>query len=180
MNPSRSEIATLGGGCFWCTEAVFREVKGVSSVVSGYMGGTVPGRPTYREVSSGLTGHAEVVRISYDAAIISYSEILLIFMTTHDPTSLNRQGGDVGTQCRSVIFYHGPEQQRIAEAVVKEIGRYYKNTVVTEVRPSGIFYNAEEHHQDYYKKNTSQEYCQLVMHPKLANLRQLHGIKLRS
>jgi peptide-methionine (S)-S-oxide reductase len=180
MNPRTSEVATLGGGCFWCTEAIFREVKGVTSVVSGYTGGSVPGRPTYREICSGLTGHAEVVQISFNATLISFSEILLIFMTTHDAITLNKQGGDVGTQYRSVIFYHHSEQQRIAETVVKEIGRYFKNKVVTEISPLRIFFNAEDYHQDYYKKNTSQAYCQLVINPKLAKLRKLYRDKLKT
>ncbi len=180
MDRKTNEVATVGGGCFWCTEAVFQEVKGVSSVVSGYTGGTVPGRPTYREIGSGLTGHAEVVQVTFDPTIISYTDILLIFMTTHDPTTLNRQGADVGTQYRSVIYYHTSEQQKIAEALVKEIDAYYENSVSTEISPIGTFYDAESDHQDFYKKNTSQGYCQVVINPKLAKLRKLHADKLIS
>ena len=180
MEKTTKEVATLGGGCFWCTEAVFQEVKGVSMVVSGYTGGAAPGRPTYREICSGLTGHAEVVQVTYDPTIISFADILLIFMTTHDPTTLNRQGADVGTQYRSVIYYNNPEQQKIAQAMVKEIDTYYENPVITEISPMGVFYDAEKDHQDYYKNNTSQGYCQVVINPKLAKLRKLHGDKLKS
>ncbi len=180
MKKKTSEVATLGGGCFWCTEAVFQEVKGVSLVVSGYTGGAVPGRPTYREICSGLTGHAEVVQITYDPTIISFADILLIFMTLHDPTTLNRQGADEGTQYRSVIYYYNPQQQKISETVVKEIDSYFENPVITEISPMGILYEAEKDHQDYYKKNTSQGYCQVVINPKLIRLRKLHGDKLKS
>jgi peptide-methionine (S)-S-oxide reductase len=180
MNARTSEVATLGGGCFWCTEAIFREVKGITKIVSGYMGGKVPGRPTYREVCSGLTGHAEVVQISFDPRLISFSEILLIFMTTHDPTRVNKQGGDVGTQYRSVIFYHNLEQQRIAEKVVTVIGLFFKTKVVTEISPQSTFFNAEEYHQDYYKNNSTQAYCELVINPKLAKVRQMHSDKMKA
>ena len=127
------QIATLGGGCFWCTEAVFQEVKGVEEVVSGYAGGNVPGEPTYREICSGLTGHAEVIQITYDATIISYEDILVIFMTTHDPTTLNQQGADRGTQYRSVIFFHNENQHKIATEVLKQIQSYYNDKIVTEL-----------------------------------------------
>lgn len=180
MNRKISKVATVGGGCFWCTEAVFQHVKGVSSVISGYTGGTAPGRPTYREICSGLTGHAEAVKITYDPTLITFADILLIFMTTHDPTTLNRQGADVGTQYRSVIYYYNPEQQKIAEAVVKEIDIYFENSVVTEISPMGIFYDAEKDHQEYYKNNTSEGYCQVVINPKLARLRKLHSDNLKS
>lgn len=179
MEKTTSEVATMGGGCFWCTEAVFQEVKGVSSVVSGYTGGTAPGKPTYREICSGLTGHAEVVQITFDPRLVSFAELLLIFMTTHDPTTLNRQGADRGTQYRSVIYYHNEEQKDIAVTVTKEISAYYKDPVVTEISPLGIFYEAESDHQDYYKNNTSQGYCQVVINPKLATLRKLHADKLK-
>ncbi|MGB3151689.1 MAG: peptide-methionine (S)-S-oxide reductase MsrA, partial [Maribacter sp.] len=139
MNNSNLTLATLGGGCFWCTEAVFQEVKGVLKVVSGYTGGNAPGRPTYREICSGLTGHAEVVQITFDSSVISYSDILTIFMTTHDPTTLNRQGADVGTQYRSVIYFHNEEQHKTAEIVLTELNRYYDNSIVTELSPLGIF-----------------------------------------
>ncbi len=172
-------LATMGGGCFWCTEAVFQELKGVSSVISGYTGGTAPGRPTYREICSGLTGHAEVIQITFDAAVIDYADILRVFMTTHDPTTLNRQGADVGTQYRSAIYYHDDNQRKTAKTVLKEMGEYYDNPIVTELSPLGIFYDAEEYHQDYYKNNQSQGYCQGVINPKLAKLRKLHAEKLK-
>ncbi|MFD0798793.1 peptide-methionine (S)-S-oxide reductase MsrA [Maribacter chungangensis] len=180
MGVPTNEIATLGGGCFWCTEAIFQEVKGVSKVLSGYTGGTVPGRPTYREICSGLTGHAEVVKITYDPAVISFAELLLIFMTTHDPTTLNRKGADVGTQYRSVIYCRNKEQEYIAKAVVKEISAYYKDPVVTEISPIGTFYESGQDHQDYYKNNPEQAYCKVVIHPKLKALRKLHANKIRN
>ncbi len=180
MEKENSKVATVGGGCFWCTEAVFQEVKGISLVVSGYTGGTAPGRPTYREICSGLTGHAEVVQITYNPTIISYADILLIFMTTHDPTTLNRQGADAGTQYRSVIYFKNEEEEKIAKTIIKEITPYYQNPVVTEVSALGVFYEAEVDHQDYYKNNTESGYCQVVINPKLAKLRKLHGDKLKS
>lgn len=173
------EVATVGGGCFWCTEAVFQEVKGVKKVVSGYSGGNVPGHPTYREICSGLTGHAEVIQIHFDTDVISYKDVLVIFMTTHDPTTLNRQGADKGTQYRSVIFYHNKNQKSIAEDVLKEVTPYYENTIVTEISPLDIFYEAEDYHQNYYKNNTTQGYCSFVITPKLAKLRKLHADKLK-
>ncbi|WP_218598180.1 peptide-methionine (S)-S-oxide reductase MsrA [Polaribacter sp. NJDZ03] len=172
------QTATLGGGCFWCTEAVFQEVKGVEKVVSGYAGGNVPGEPTYREICSGLTGHAEVIQITYDANIISYEDILVIFMTTHDPTTLNQQGADRGTQYRSVVFYHDENQQKIASEVLKQIQDYYNNKIVTELSALPIFYKATEEHQNYYRENTQQGYCSFVIEPKLAKLRKLHADKL--
>ncbi|MCL6294010.1 peptide-methionine (S)-S-oxide reductase MsrA [Jejuia spongiicola] len=179
MGNKNSQIATFGGGCFWCTEAVFQEVKGVEKVVSGYSGGNVPGHPTYREICSGLTGHAEVVQVTFDASIISYEDILVIFMTTHDPTTLNRQGADRGTQYRSVIYYHDDTQKEIAEIVSKEISPYYENPVVTEISPLDVFYEAEKEHQDYYRNNQTQGYCSFVITPKLAKLRKLHADKLK-
>lgn len=173
------QAITVGGGCFWCTEAVFQEVKGVENVVSGYSGGNVPGRPTYREICSGLTGHAEVVQITFDANVISYEDILVIFMTTHDPTTLNRQGADRGTQYRSVIYYHDDVQKEIAEVVVKEVSPYYKSPIVTEISPLDVFYEAEKEHQDYYRNNQTQGYCSFVITPKLAKLRKLHADKLK-
>lgn len=172
------QIATLGGGCFWCTEAVFQKVKGVESVISGYAGGTVPGRPTYREICSGLTGHAEVIQITFDADVISYQDILIIFMTTHDPTTLNQQGADRGTQYRSVIFYHNETQQKIAEEVMAQVQPYYSAKIVTERSSLPAFYEAEQEHQDFYKKNTTFGYCSYVIEPKLATLRKLHADKL--
>lgn len=179
MKNSRLELATFGGGCFWCTEAVFKEVKGVENIVSGYTGGTVPGKPTYREVCSGLTGHAEVIQMTFDPTIISYKDLVVIFMTTHDPTTLNRQGGDVGTQYRSVIYYHNEEQKNIAEIVINELVNYYDDPIVTEIRPIGVFHNAEEYHQNYYANNQSQGYCSFVITPKLSKLRKLHVDKLK-
>ncbi|MDN3644003.1 peptide-methionine (S)-S-oxide reductase MsrA [Lutimonas halocynthiae] len=174
------QVATLGGGCFWCTEAVFQEVKGVEKIVSGYSGGNVPGHPTYREICSGLTGHAEVIQITFDADVISYEDILVIFMTTHDPTTLNQQGADRGTQYRSVIYYHNALQKEIAEVVSKEITPYYKNPVVTEISPLNVFFEAEKEHQDYYRNNQEQGYCSFVITPKLAKLRKLHSDKLKN
>ncbi|WP_400077358.1 peptide-methionine (S)-S-oxide reductase MsrA [Winogradskyella sp. R77965] len=180
MTTKNLQIATVGGGCFWCTEAVFQEVKGVENVVSGYSGGSVPGRPTYREICSGLTGHAEVVQITFDANVISYEDILVIFMTTHDPTTLNRQGADRGTQYRSVIYYNDDKQKEVAEIVVKELGVYYEDLIVTEISKAQIFYEAEKEHQDYYKNNQAQGYCSFVITPKLMKLRKLHADKLKS
>lgn len=173
------QIATVGGGCFWCTEAVFVEVKGVEKVVSGYTGGNAPGRPTYREVCSGLTGHAEVVQITFDADIISYKEVLTIFMTTHDPTQLNRQGADVGTQYRSVIYYSSENQAEIAQAVVAELAPYFENPIVTEISPLATFYEAEDYHQDYYNNNKDQGYCSFVIAPKLKKFRQQYAAMLK-
>jgi len=171
--------ATFGGGCFWCTEAVFQELKGVEKVVSGYSGGNVPGHPTYREICSGLTGHAEVVQIAFDANVISYEDILVIFMTTHDPTTLNRQGADKGTQYRSVIYYHDENQKEMAEAVVKKVADFYDKPIVTEISPLDVFYKAEDDHQDYYRNNKEQGYCSYVITPKLSKLRKLYGDRLK-
>lgn len=179
MTARNTQLATFGGGCFWCTEAVFQKVKGVEKVVSGYSGGNAPGKPTYREVCSGLTGHAEVVQVTFDAKVISYEDILVIFMTTHDPTTLNRQGADRGTQYRSVIYYHDDTQKEIAEVVSKEIGPYYENPVVTEIAPLDVFFEAETEHQDYYRNNQAQGYCSFVITPKLVKLRKLHSDKLK-
>jgi peptide-methionine (S)-S-oxide reductase len=162
MESKNLELITLGGGCFWCTEAVLLEVKGVEKVVSGYSGGNAPGKPTYREICSGLTGHAEVIQVSFDPGVISLHDLLIIFMTTHDPTTLNRQGADIGTQYRSVIFYHDQNQKEVAEGVLSEMSSYYENPIVTELSPLKIFYEAEEYHQDYYRNNQSQGYCNFV------------------
>ncbi|MGC6429916.1 MAG: peptide-methionine (S)-S-oxide reductase MsrA [Jejuia sp.] len=179
MSSKNIQLATVGGGCFWCTEAIFREVKGVEKVLSGYSGGNAPGKPTYREVCSGLTGHAEVVQITFDADEISYEEILLIFMTTHDPTTLNSQGADRGTQYRSVIYYHDESQKEIAEVVVKEVAKYFDDPIVTEISALDIFYDAEDYHQDYYNNNQEQGYCNAVITPKLAKFRKLYVEKLK-
>ncbi|MGB5386118.1 MAG: peptide-methionine (S)-S-oxide reductase MsrA [Eudoraea sp.] len=180
MESKKLELATLGGGCFWCTEAVLLEVKGVEKVVSGYSGGNAPGKPTYKEICSGLTGHAEVIQLSFDPDIISFHDLLMIFMTTHDPTTLNRQGADVGTQYRSVIFYHDENQKKVAEGVLSELSSYYEDPVVTELSPLKIFYEAEDYHQDYYRNNQSQGYCNFVITPKLAKLRKIHADKLKN
>ncbi|WP_223550622.1 peptide-methionine (S)-S-oxide reductase MsrA [Aestuariivivens sp. NBU2969] len=180
MKNDNLQLATVGGGCFWCTEAIYQEVKGVVKVVSGYSGGNVPGHPTYREVCSGLTGHAEVVQITFDPQMISYEEILTVFMTTHDPTTLNQQGADRGTQYRSVIFYHNEVQKKAAQSVVEKISGYYDHPIVTEITPLGVFYEAEDYHQDYYRNNQSQGYCSFVILPKLAKFKQLHKDKLKS
>ena len=180
MTKKKIEVATLGGGCFWCTEAVFQEVQGIENVVSGYSGGKVPGRPTYREVCSELTGHAEVIQLTYDSNQISFEEVLIIFMTTHDPTTLNRQGADRGTQYRSVIFYHNETQHEIAEEVVLQLKPYSQDPIVTEISPLNMFFEAEKEHQDYYRNNQDQGYCSYVIAPKLAKLRQLHSDKLKA
>ncbi|MDC7996602.1 peptide-methionine (S)-S-oxide reductase MsrA [Gilvibacter sediminis] len=173
------EVAVIGGGCFWCVEAVFREVEGIHSAVSGYSGGKVPGHPTYREICSGLTGHAEVVRLEFDPKVISYKKILEIFLTTHDPTTLNRQGADVGTQYRSVIFYQDERQKQIAEQVLVEVQKYYEDFIVTELAEAKPFYEATEDHQNYYNKQPNQGYCSYVITPKLQKLRKLHSEQLR-
>ena len=177
---NHNEIMTVGGGCFWCTEAVFNEVNGVEKVVSGYSGGNVPGKPTYREVCSGLTGHAEVIQITFNPEIVSYEELLVIFMTTHDPTTLNKQGADVGTQYRSVVFYHDENQKEIAQEVVAELSKYFDNLFVTEISPLINFFEAEEYHQNYYANNTAEGYCSMVISPKLSKFRKLYADKLKS
>lgn len=177
---SNFEVMTVGGGCFWCTEAIFQQVKGVENVVSGYTGGTAPGKPTYREICSGLTGHAEVVQATFDASVITYEELLVIFMTTHDPTTLNKQGADVGTQYRSVIYYHNEAQRAIANEVIKKVSSYFDKPIVTELSPLEIFHEAEDYHQNYYNQNSDQGYCSYVITPKLAKLRKLYTDKLKS
>lgn len=179
MKENKLELATFGGGCFWCTEAVFQEVKGVENIVSGYTGGIAPGKPTYREVCSGLTGHAEVIQITFNPTVISFEDLVIIFMTTHDPTTLNRQGGDVGTQYRSVIYYHNEGQKHVAESVIKNIQSYYDNPIVTEISSIGVFHKAEDYHQNYYANNQTQGYCSFVITPKLSKLRKLHSDKLK-
>ncbi|MCB0464134.1 MAG: peptide-methionine (S)-S-oxide reductase MsrA [Aequorivita sp.] len=179
MENKNIEQMIVGGGCFWCTEAVFNQVKGVEKVVSGYSGGSVPGTPTYREVCSGLTGHAEVVQITFDPTVVSFEDLLIIFMTSHDPTTLNRQGADSGTQYRSVIFYQNEKQKMIAETVLLEMKPYYESPIVTELSPLEKFYPAEKYHQDYYENNQSQGYCTAVISPKLARLREMHAARLK-
>ncbi len=168
---SNMEVATFGGGCFWCVEAVIQRLKGVDKIESGYTGGNAPGKPTYREVCSGLTGHAEVVQVTFDPSVISFKQLLTVFMTTHDPTTLNRQGADVGTQYRSVIYYASDEQKKVAEEVIEEVASYYDDPIVTEVSELGPYYSAEEYHQNYYNNNTSQGFCSAVITPKVNKLR---------
>lgn len=167
------EVAVLAGGCFWCLEAVFDDLKGVTSVESGYMGGDVP-NPTYEQVCGGETGHAEVVRVTFDPQIVSFQEILQVFFVIHDPTTLNRQGNDVGSQYRSAIFYNSEEQRRAAERVVAEITKagLYRDSIVTEVAAASVFYEAEDYHQEYYARNPNQGYCQFVVAPKVAKFRK--------
>jgi peptide-methionine (S)-S-oxide reductase len=176
-----TEVATLGGGCFWCLEAVFDELRGVEEVVSGYSGGTVPD-PTYEQVCRGNTGHAEVVQVTFDPAVVSFREILEVYFSIHDPTTLNRQGADVGTQYRSVVFYHTPEQKRVAEEVITELeeASIWDDPIVTEVTPSGTFYGAENYHQQYFRRNQRQPYCQVVVAPKVAKFRKQHLDRLKA
>lgn len=166
---NKTAIAILGGGCFWCTEAVFEKIKGVSEVVSGYAGGKNE-NPTYKEICTGTTGHAEVIKIVFDPKVVSYEKILEIFGLCHDPTTLNRQGADVGTQYRSTIMYLNEEQKRIAEEWKKKWGDKFEDPAVTEIVKAPIFYKAEEYHQDYYRKNPNQGYCSYVIRPKLKKL----------
>src|SRR5918998_90161 len=174
------ELATLAGGCFWCLEAVYKELRGVERVVSGYAGGHVE-NPTYRAVCDGTTGHAEVVQITFDPAAASYRELLEVFFTIHDPTTLNRQGGDVGTQYRSAIFYHSHEQRDAATAVIAALdaARVWDAPIVTEVVPFEVFYPAEDYHQEYYQNNASQPYCRAVIAPKVAKFRQKYLEQLK-
>jgi peptide-methionine (S)-S-oxide reductase len=175
------ELATLAGGCFWCLEAVYKELRGVERVVSGYAGGHVE-RPTYREVCDGTTGHAEVVQITFDPALVSYRELLEVFFTIHDPTTPNRQGADVGTQYRSAVFYHTPEQRETAEQVIAEMeaAHVWDSPIVTEVSPLAEFYAAEDYHQDYFEKNPSQPYCRAVVEPKVSKFRRLFLDRLKA
>jgi peptide-methionine (S)-S-oxide reductase len=178
--PTILQTATLGGGCFWCLEAVYLELAGVETVASGYAGGSVP-NPTYEQVCTGTTGHAEVVRVAFDPAIISYREILEVFFSIHDPTTLNRQGNDVGTQYRSVIFYHSEEQRAIAEDMIQELDEagHWRAPIVTQVEPAAAFYEAEPYHRDYYRNNSNQPYCRAVISPKLAKFRKQYVPRLK-
>jgi peptide-methionine (S)-S-oxide reductase len=178
---SAVEQATFGGGCFWCLEAVFEQVRGVSAVVSGYAGGHVDD-PTYEEVCGGRTGHAEVVRLDFDPARVDYRDLVEVFFTIHDPTTPDRQGADVGTQYRSVIFHHLPEQETVAREVIArlEAERVFEAPIVTQVEPAPRFFPAESYHQEYYRRNPGQGYCQVVIAPKLAALRRRHGDRLRT
>jgi peptide-methionine (S)-S-oxide reductase len=175
----KTEVATLAGGSFWCLDAAYRQIEGVKDVVSGYAGGGIP-NPTYEQVCSGTTGHAEAVQVEFDPGVISYPEILEILWTIHDPTTLNRQGADVGTQYRSAIFYEGGPQKAAAEASRDEIQALWPNPVVTEIVPLEAFYPAEDYHQDFYAKNPGQGYCQAVINPKLRKLREHHSARIRA
>ena len=175
-----SEIATFGGGCFWCLEAVFDDLKGVISVESGYMGGKIA-NPTYEQVCGGDTGHAEVVRVAFDPAVVSFKELLEVFFVIHDPTTLNRQGNDAGTQYRSAIFYHTPRQKADAEAVIAQLdaAKLWNGPIVTELAPASAFYMAEGYHQEYFARNPYQPYCQAVVAPKVAKFRKHFLEKLK-
>lgn len=181
MIDARSETVTLGGGCFWCVEAVFEMTEGVRSVKSGYMGGPVP-NPTYEQVCTGTTGHAEVVQVEFDPEVIGFRDILEIFFGTHDPTTLNRQGADVGTQYRSVVFYHSPEQEALAREVIAalEAEGVWDEPIVTEVSDAAPFYPAEAYHDGYFGRNGQQPYCQAVIAPKVAKYRKRFAHRLRS
>lgn len=174
------ETATLGGGCFWCMEAIFEELEGVSSVESGFAGGS--GEADYKEVCTGSTGHAEVVRIGFDPKVTTFAEILAVFFTVHDPTTLNRQGGDVGTQYRSVIFYESATQKNVAETILDELAveKVFNKPVVTQLTPLEHFYKAEDYHQDYFSRNRTQSYCQAVINPKVQKFRQKFSSKLKA
>jgi peptide-methionine (S)-S-oxide reductase len=177
----RDEVATLAGGCFWCLEAVFDQLQGVVSVESGYMGGKTP-KPTYDEVCGGSSGHAEVVQVTFDPAVLAYEDLLAVFFTIHDPTTLNRQGNDVGTQYRSAIFYHSPEQKRQAEQVVANLtkGKLFSAPIVTEIAPASQFHMAEEYHQEYYERvGGSNPYCSFVIDPKVAKFRKKYFDRLK-
>jgi peptide-methionine (S)-S-oxide reductase len=178
---SVTEVATLAGGCFWCLEAVYDQLKGVLSVESGYSGGKTS-NPTYSEVCGGNTGHAEVIRITFDPAVITFRDLLDVFFTIHDPTTLNAQGADVGTQYRSAIFYHSPEQKQAAEEKIAalEADKIWDDPIVTEVSPAGPFYEAEDYHQEYFARNDSQPYCRAVVAPKVAKFRKQHIERLKA
>jgi peptide-methionine (S)-S-oxide reductase len=180
VSPAAKEVITLGGGCFWCIEAVFNELQGVEVVESGYSGGTVA-HPTYRQVCTGSTAHAEVVQITFDPETISLKEILEVFFTVHDPTTLNRQGPDTGTQYRSVIFYRDQSQKSTAEEVIREIenSRLWNSPLLTELTPFSIYYRAEDYHQEYYKTNPEQMYCRLLISPKITKFREHYRAKLK-
>jgi peptide-methionine (S)-S-oxide reductase len=177
---SQSETATLAGGCFWCLEAAFGQLRGVERVESGYTGGQVP-NPSYERVCSGATGHAEVVQVTFDFEVVSFADLLHVFFTIHDPTTLNQQGADVGTQYRSAIFYHDAEQKAEAERVIAELAteKVWDDPIVTELKPLDKFYPAEEYHRDYYRRNPNQGYCRAVVAPKVAKVRKLYFDRLK-
>lgn len=166
--------ATFGGGCFWCIEAVIQRLKGVESIKSGFSGGFIK-NPPYREVCTGRTGHAEVIQVNFNPDIISYHDLIFIFMTSHDPTTLNKQGGDSGTQYRSIVLYHNEEQKEITEQVFNEVQPAYADPIVTELKPFEVFYEAEEDHQNYYNENQEARYCQIVIDPKIQKLKKMYG-----
>lgn len=170
-------VATFGGGCFWCIEAVIQRLKGIATLKSGFSGGFIK-NPPYREVCTGRTGHAEVIQVTFNPDIISYHDLLSIFMTSHDPTTLNRQGADSGTQYRSIILYHDETQKEIAEQVFEEVRPLYEEPVVTELKPFEVFYNAEDDHQNYYNNNQDARYCQIVIDPKIQKLKKRYADKL--
>lgn len=172
------ETAILGSGCFWCTEAVYLEVKGITSVESGYMGGAVE-QPTYEQVCTGATGHAEVVKLTFDPAVVSYRDLLEIFFTIHDPTTLNRQGNDVGTQYRSVIYHQAPQQEATARQVIAEMAHVWDAPIVTELSPAQTFYKAEDYHQDYFRLHPLQGYCAFVVAPKVDKFKKTYASRLR-
>lgn len=176
-----NQVATLAGGCFWCLEAVFEQLRGVSKVLSGYAGGHVP-NPSYQAVCTGATGHAEVVQVTFDPDQLSFRDLLGVFFTLHDPTTLDRQGGDVGTQYRSAIFYHDDEQRRTAEDVIRELEaeHVFDDPIVTKIEPLQAFYPAEEYHREYYRRNLNQPYCRAVIAPKVAKLRSKYLEKLKA
>jgi len=175
------EVATLGGGCFWCIEAAFNEIRGVVKVESGYSGGTIAS-PTYEQVCTGNTGHTEVVQVTFDSRIISFKEILKIFFAIHNPTTLNRQGADVGTQYRSAIFYHSEKQKEVAEHVIDELqkAKVWKNNIATQVEPFKSFYRAESYHREYFARHPESEYCKVVIAPKIVKLRKKYREKLKT
>ncbi len=177
MNEQTQQTATIGGGCFWCTEAVFQQIRGTSTVESGYSGGEVH-NPTYEQICTGTTGHAEVVRLRFDPEVITYAEILEIFFTIHDPTTLNRQGADQGTQYRSVIYYHDQNQQHIAQEVIQKMATIWDDPIVTELSMAPQFYLAEAYHQNYFRQHPQQGYCSFVVAPKVAKARKLFADKL--
>jgi len=167
-----TQTAVLGGGCFWCTEAVFQEIRGVTSAVPGYAAGKTA-EPSYQQVSMGTTGHAEVVKVEFDPAVVSYKQLLQVFFATHDPTTRDRQGNDIGSQYRSIVLYASDEQKKVAEETMAELNKeYFGGKIVTEVQPLGDFYEAEEYHHDYFKKNPTAGYCQVIISPKVAKLRK--------
>ena len=180
-NNDKTEIATLANGCFWCTEAIFRKIKGVKSVIPGYAGGTLE-NPTYEQVCSGKSGHAESIRIEFDPMIISFEKILDIFWHTHDPTTLNRQGNDIGTQYRSAIFYHSEKQKEIAEKMKQDLERenVYKDPIVTEITPFKNFYVAEDYHKDYYEKHQDNPYCNFVITPKIYKMFKIYRDEIKN